>query len=167
MIIHRPFLCLDESEVRTQSQQPGHSPLSSARACIGSACRLTTLVTSEAPQTMMSCGPWWSLVHFLSTAASVIVLELAFHCRHVPDDQERLFSLGDRIVEWFKGLQNVDISSQRCYIVLEEMMGLLRLHNNVPSDLDQTSFVTTLPLSQTREQQGHVEDPESFSIAHC
>ncbi|RPB28157.1 hypothetical protein L211DRAFT_801346, partial [Terfezia boudieri ATCC MYA-4762] len=147
MIIHRPFLCINESTIKNESIQPGYSPLNSARACIGSACKLITLVTSEDPQTMMRCGPWWSLVHFLSTAASVIMLELAFYSRHVPEDHQRLFRLGDRIVEWFKALQNVDVSSKRCFIVLDEMMKLLRLRNNIPS-CAETLCIRALPPSQ-------------------
>ena len=164
MIIHRPFLCISESAIPTKSQQPGYSPLSSARACIGSACKLTALVTSEDSKTMMRYGPWWCLVHFLSTAASVIVLELALHSKHVPGERDRLFSLGDRIVEWFEGLQGVDLSSQRCFIVLEDMMRLLRLHNNMPSGMDQSLFIRMPPLSQSNVQQSNVQYSEPIQL---
>lgn len=159
MIIHRPFLCTNESAIKTDSQQPGYSPLASARACIKSACILVVLVTSEDPQTMMKYGPWWCLVHFLSTAASVIVLELALHSKHVPEKHHRLFELGDRIVGWFKGLQYVDMSSRRCYIVLEEMMRLLRLHNELPTgaSVDQTLPNRTFSQDQSEQQQGRVQ----------
>ncbi|KAF8423342.1 hypothetical protein EV426DRAFT_534462, partial [Tirmania nivea] len=133
MIIHRPFLCINESAFQSESQQPGYFPLGSARACIESARELIILVTKVDSQTMMTSGPWWSLVHFLSTAASVIVLELAFHSKHIPEAHQLLFELGDRIVEWFQGLQHVDISSRRCLFVLEEMMSLLRLRNRLSS----------------------------------
>jgi len=162
MIIHRPFLCTHESAIKTDSQQPGYSPLASARTCIESACKLTILVTNEDPKTMMKWGPWWSLVHFLSTAASVIVLKLAFRSKHGSEEHQRLFELGDRIVEWFKSLQHVDISSRRCYIVLEEMMRLLRLHNDLPSSAEQASTYRILSYSQNEQQQCRVQHSESL-----
>lgn len=153
MIIHRPFLCQSEVTPLNDSQQPGYSPAASARACIESACAVSAIITGEDPKTMMKCGPWWSLVHFLSTAASVIVLELVFRSKHVPEKHQQLFELGDRIVHWFSKIQHLDTASHRCYIVLEEMMRLLRLHNRFSEGTEQSQHMSNPQRSDCLQSQ--------------
>lgn len=63
--------------------------------------------------------PWWCFLHYIMKAATVIILELSFHCVHAPDRESDLVESAKKSVRWLHTMSINCIASHRAWQLCE------------------------------------------------
>lgn len=87
MMLYRPCLC--EIKIDYESPQSHQFNMTCAKHCVEAALHMInvlpdTLVNAHVLQVL----PWWTLLHYICQAASVLLLELCLNMQHVPNESE-------------------------------------------------------------------------------
>ena len=95
-----------------------------ASNCVHAASEMLRLIPDEPnPAGLYSVAPSWSLLHHLSQATSVIMLELAFAANHVPQDSKKIFLEAKKAVNWLRAMAVDSVAADRAWHLMD---GLLR-----------------------------------------
>ncbi|KAJ5617368.1 hypothetical protein N7537_002482 [Penicillium hordei] len=97
--------------------------------------------------------PWWCFLHYLMQTATVIILELSFHCVHMPDRGSSLVQSAKKSVRWLYMMSTHCIASHRAWQLCES--AVRRLVSSMgydDSDIPQ-------PSKQSNELSGNPIDP--------
>ncbi|KAJ6180179.1 hypothetical protein N7519_010640 [Penicillium mononematosum] len=63
--------------------------------------------------------PWWCFLHYIMKTATVIILELSFHCAHTPDRESDLVESAKKSVRWLHMMSMHCIASRRAWQLCE------------------------------------------------
>ncbi|KAF1911323.1 hypothetical protein BDU57DRAFT_412237, partial [Ampelomyces quisqualis] len=123
MCITRPCLCRLDQRLKGQSEESARFNQRQADACIQAALDLTSqLKLPRNAQWLYENGPWWSNVHIIMQALTVMLLELAQRTSNLSEDPSHLVSCVEDLVEWLKVMKAVDGVAQNAYNVICEML---------------------------------------------
>ncbi|KAL2441617.1 Transcription regulator galc [Exophiala dermatitidis] len=86
MILHRACLC--DVVIGHESARSQEFNRSSARACVHAAMSMMAMLPDyPSAHEAFQLLPWWTLLHYLSQAIAVLLLELALDTQHLEDDE--------------------------------------------------------------------------------
>lgn len=92
--------------------------------------------------------PWWCFLHYIMQAATVIILELSFHCVHMPDRESSLVQSAKKSVRWLYMMSTHCIASHRAWQLCESAVRRL-----VPS-MGYTDSGIPQPPKQSNDLSG-------------
>ncbi|KAI9821483.1 MAG: hypothetical protein M1832_003330 [Thelocarpon impressellum] len=124
IVLARPCLCKLDGQIPHESSVSKVFNRRTAAGCVHAASELLRLLPDAPdPPGLYAVAPWWGLLHHLSQAASVIMLELAFTAYHVPREAARIFVEARKAVAWLRAMAEESLAADRAWHLLD---GLLR-----------------------------------------
>lgn len=91
MTVHRPCLCRLDRKIPHQSSKSLDFNRQSATTCVDSARELLSLIPDEPNAVgLMRVGPWWSALHSLVQACTILALEISFRAHHMPEEADAI-----------------------------------------------------------------------------
>lgn len=126
--ITRPCLCrLDSSSPEDDKTHEFCSK--TAAECVESACHMLTLFPDTPDAAMLHrVSPWWCTLHYLMQATTVLLLELAFHCQHVPEKANIVLKATRKAIDWLSALSRTNMASERAWKLCDGFLRRLAPH---------------------------------------
>lgn len=154
IIINRPSLCRIGERIQHQSSSSKRTDRDSASKCVDSARATLSLILHKPDSTILHEGTmWWTLIHHLKRALTVLLLELAFRAEHMPSDAGEMVAEAKAAVNWLHQLGNSSPDARR---TCSNMRQLLRLAaqkvGEDTSDMTTSSEEETAPIYPGHEQ---------------
>ena len=123
ILVRRPGLCLKTDSVPHESKQSKEFGRRTAAACVDAASRLLALLPDDPdPPTLYRLGPWWTILHHLIQAVSVIMLELSFRATHLPESAERILGEAKKAVNWLRAMAENDGAAHRAWELMRQLL---------------------------------------------
>lgn len=121
--LNRPCLCRIDRKIPNQSGEAEDFNRSSAVACVDAATSMIGLLPDD-PRTveMYSAGPWWSLVHHLMQAISILMLELSFRAEHWPEKSDIILDTARKALTWLECMSERDNAAYRAWHLSSSML---------------------------------------------
>lgn len=169
--IHRPCLCQFKEAMLTLSKKSREFNHDAALRCIQAARSMLDLLPAQI-NSRETCaqGPWWSLLHHIMQATSLLLLELSLRICHAPDQKIGILNSCQKAVLWLHAMavdntaarkawsssNNIlrDLSDKDGYDVSKlpnELPGYKHVHSFPPMRL-ATGFSTTVPEPNQTQQ---------------
>lgn len=118
MAIHRPCLCRLDRKIPNQSSKSLDFNRNSALACVEAAMELLSSIPDEPNAIgLIRVGPWWSILHFLVQATTVLMLEISFRVNHMPEAADQVFESGKKSIRWLHALGEDNPSAKRAWVL--------------------------------------------------
>ncbi|CAG5137217.1 uncharacterized protein ALTATR162_LOCUS54 [Alternaria atra] len=122
--ITRPCLCRRDIRQKGQSEESVEFNWRTAEACVQAALDLALLLPEPlGPRWIYEKGPWWSSVHIIMQAITVLLLELAQGAIHWPTDPSNIATCVGKLTRWLKAMKSNDVVSERAYNIVCKMLG--------------------------------------------
>lgn len=127
--------------------------------CVEGAQETLRLIPDETNAVgLIRVGPWWSIVHWLVQAATILMLEISFRAHHMPQDADSIFESSKKAVRWLHALGEDDLSARRawklCISVLRDVATKIgRDVNDLPDTAPGGSSVS--PSQNWQHTVGH------------
>jgi len=116
MAIHRPCLCRLDRKIPNQSNKSLDFNRNSALTCVEAAMELLRAIPDEPNAVgLVRVGPWWSILHFLVQATTVLMLEISFRVNHMPEAADQVFESGKKSIRWLHALAEENASARRAW----------------------------------------------------
>jgi hypothetical protein len=123
MILHQSCLRCFEGRIRRESKMSKDFNRLAAGTCIESARDIIRyLPDSPDPSKAYSETPWWSLLHYLCQAASVLMLEIAFRAEHAPTIAEEILRDAKKIVMWLRAMSAESIAARKSWVIFDALL---------------------------------------------
>ena len=140
IIITRPCLCRIDRQIPNESDHCKEFNNSTAAACVYAAKNMLELLPEQPnPIGLYKVSPWWSLLHHLMQAATVLMLELSFRVDHMPFEAEDILNSAKKIVQWLYKMAADNIAARRAWNLCSDMLRKLapkvgRTADDLPRD---------------------------------
>ena len=122
-IITRPCLCRLDRKIPNQSGKAKDSNREYARKCVYAAQDMLEMLPTEPNAVgLYKVAPWWCLVHHLTQAATVLMLELSFRSDHMPNEAGEIFDSAIKAVDWLRSLSKKDEAAKRAWSLCDDML---------------------------------------------
>ncbi|CAG7941192.1 unnamed protein product [Penicillium nalgiovense] len=120
IMLGRPSLCRHSGADREKSVDQRGFSHDMAAMTLESAMQMLDLLPDE-PNMGHLCRfcPWWCFLHYIMKTATVIILELSFHCVHMPDRESDLIESAKKSVRWLHMMSMHCIASHRAWQLCE------------------------------------------------
>ncbi|RDL31506.1 uncharacterized protein BP5553_09715 [Venustampulla echinocandica] len=127
MILFRPCLCRFDMCLRNQSEKSKDFNQDAAETCIRSARRMISLLSWSATSAdkLYAITPWWTTLHYLCEALSVLMLEMAFKLQHMPNDAAYVLDDAKRGVSWLSMMAEQSISARKAWEIFDKLIRLV------------------------------------------
>ncbi|KAI9675074.1 MAG: hypothetical protein M1817_001481 [Caeruleum heppii] len=124
ILVSRPCLCrLDGNQIPHESAASQTFNRRMALSCIFSAGEMIKLIPDEPnPQGLYHAAPWWSILHHLTQAGIVILLELSDKAPHMPNEIPRLLGTVKKVVLWFRAMAERSVAAQRAWKLMDQLV---------------------------------------------
>lgn len=123
IMIHRPCLCRLDRKIPHQSDKSLAFNRNSATTCVESARETLRLVPDEPNAIgLVKVGPWWSILHWLVQATTVLMLELSFRAHHMPEEAGSILEAAKKGVRWLHALGEENVSARRAWSLCDSML---------------------------------------------
>ena len=123
IMINRPCLCRLDRKIPNQSGKANDFNRATAMKCIHAARDMLEMLPQEPNSVgLYTVAPWWSLVHYLMQAATVLMLELSFRSNHMPDKVEDIFDSAKKATDWLRSLSEENEGARRAWSLCDEML---------------------------------------------
>lgn len=121
--ISRPCVCRLDRKMPGQSSKSSEFNRTQAAKCIESAQDMLALIP-DVPNAvgLNSVGPWFSILHFLVQAASVLMLEMSFRAHHMPEEAENIFEASKKAVRWIYELAGENYAAKRAWALCNSLL---------------------------------------------
>ncbi len=121
MILNRPCLC--EITIENESLRSREFNRSSARACVHAAMSMLSIMPDyptahEANQLL----PWWTLLHFVAQATSVLLLELALNAQHFRNEVPQLVQYLRKAMGYLWCMTEGSLSAYRAWRIFRQLL---------------------------------------------
>ncbi|KAJ9611217.1 hypothetical protein H2200_004400 [Cladophialophora chaetospira] len=142
MILNR--LCLCEITIENESDRSREFNRSTARACVHAAMSMLAIMPDyptayEANQLL----PWWTLLHFVAQATSVLLLELALDAQHFEGEVAQLVQYLRKAMGYLWCMTEGSLSAYRAWRIFRQLLTeVLERHE----ELDMTDIPTEARL---------------------
>jgi hypothetical protein len=122
-MINRPCLCRLDRKIPNQSSKSLDFNRQAATACVDAAKDLLSLIPDEPNAVgLLRVGPWWSVLHWLVQATTVLMLEISFRTHHMPEEADVLTQTAKKGVRWLHALGEDNRSARRAWQLCYEML---------------------------------------------
>jgi hypothetical protein len=127
MLLFRPCLCRFDLRLKSQTEESRDFNQDAVENCILSARRMISLLCWSAMTVdqLYTIRPWWSIIHNLCEALSVLILEMAFRSQHMPDDSNQILEDAKRGVNWLSLMSAQSISARKAWEVFDKLIRLV------------------------------------------
>lgn len=123
IMINRPCLCRLDRKIPNQSGKANDFNRATAMKCVHAARDMLEMLPQEPNSVgLYTVAPWWSLVHYLMQAATVLMLELSFRSNHMPDKVEDIFDSAKKATDWLRSLSEENEGARRAWSLCDEML---------------------------------------------
>lgn len=123
IMVHRPCLCRLDRKIPHQSNKSLAFNRNAATTCVESARETLRLIPDEPNAVGLNkVGPWWSILHWLVQATTVLMLELSFRVHHMPEEAEGILEAAKKGVRWLHALGEDNISARRAWSLCDSML---------------------------------------------
>ncbi|RMZ88724.1 hypothetical protein DV736_g4042, partial [Chaetothyriales sp. CBS 134916] len=123
IIIYRPCLCRLDRKIPNQSPKSMDFNRSGATGCVDAARDMLRLIPNEPNAIgLLTVGPWWSILHFLVQAATVLMLEISFRAHHMPEEADAVLEASKKAIRWLHALGQENHSAQRAWVLCNYML---------------------------------------------
>lgn len=124
MIINQP--CLRRSDGRNKNETPDERLFNrtAALACLESAREMVKLlppVPNPASELYLA-SPWWFLFHYLVSAGSVLITEIAIRGTQKPQQVNRVLHDARKLIYWLKIMGKENVAARRVFPVFSELL---------------------------------------------
>lgn len=164
ILVTRPCLCRVDSRVPGQTAVSKSFDQRMARMCVLAAQELTDVLPKKATAAhLYQIGPWWSMVHHLMQATTILLLELSYGSIHVPEQKE-ISSRVKVLVRLLRTLGKEDKVAERAYGVAFSVLQTLASQLGLDIDdllHDNASSQETFP-SWHRPTTGDQDELQQF-----
>ncbi|KAF2830575.1 hypothetical protein CC86DRAFT_315963 [Ophiobolus disseminans] len=136
--ITRPCLCRLDRRIKGQSEESANFNQVTATSCIQAALDLSSWLPEPANSTWLyERGPWWSSVHIIMQAITVLLLELAQDTNRA--DRSKIAECVEKLANWLEAMKSVDSVADRAYSVVCKMLNRNRqsIQNAIPHQWPQ------------------------------
>ncbi|EPS25587.1 hypothetical protein PDE_00521 [Penicillium oxalicum 114-2] len=132
--IARPCLCQPESSPSEDGKTREFCSKTAAE-CVESACHMLTLFPDNLDAALLHrISPWWCTLHYLMQATTVLLMELAFRSRHVPDKANMVLKAARKAVEWLAVISKKSTASARAWKLCDGFLRRLTPPEGVAMD---------------------------------
>lgn len=122
--ITRPCLCRRDLRPKDQSEESAEFDRRTAEACVQAALDLALFLPEPfSPRWIYEKGPWWSIVHIIMQAITVLLPELAQGAIHWPTDPSNIATCVEKLTRWLNAMKSNDVVSERAYNIVRKMLG--------------------------------------------
>lgn len=119
----RPCLCKSAGRIPNESSKARDADMVAARTCVHAATEIINFLPDEPnPTGIYGVAPWWSLLHHLVQAASVLMIELSLRVEHVPDEAQQLLANSKKAVRWLWSMGERSTSSGRAWRTMDHLL---------------------------------------------
>lgn len=121
--INRPTLCRLDRKMPGQSKESNEFNSSAAARCLEAAIEMMALIPDEPNAVGLNrVGPFWSLLHWMMQACTVLMLELSFRAYHMPQEAENILEVAKKAVRWIHNLGEEDPSAAKAWKFCNSML---------------------------------------------
>ncbi|KAF8424335.1 fungal-specific transcription factor domain-containing protein [Tirmania nivea] len=154
IIMNRPCLCRSHGR-STESSQSKLFNRTAALACIESA-RDTVKLLPQVPNSvgLYQVSPWWSLFHYLVSAGSVIIVEIAMRAEHNPRQAGALLKDAKKLIYWLKVMGKENAAARRAHGVLSRLLSTAAPRLKLYGEGDTPNSGTISPMMGVENTQG-------------
>jgi hypothetical protein len=123
MTLFRPCLCRFEGRIENQSERSKTFDNNSAVTCIQSARNvLASLPSMLEPAKVYTTTAWWSIVHYIVEAGSVLMLELAYRAEHLPSQAQEILDDSKKAVLWLRAMSDQSIAARKGWEIFDSLL---------------------------------------------
>lgn len=124
MILFRPCLCRFEGRIVNQSDKSKDINQDTVEACIHSARRTIALLTwpLRSLERLYLIKPWWSTLHHLCEALSVLMLEMAYRSQHLPNEATYILEDAKKGVRWLSMMSEQSVSARKAWEIFDTLI---------------------------------------------
>ncbi|KAJ4357575.1 uncharacterized protein N0V89_002151 [Didymosphaeria variabile] len=156
MLITRPCLCRLDSRIPNQTKASDDMNKTMARDCVDAAKAMANILPDQVDLPYLyQTGPWWSLVHYLMQALTVLLLEMSYGTVHFPEDGKEVTPSAKKLIRWLRAMKENDPLAQRAYTVAFELLQKVASQGHV----DITDLLAEESASHGAAQASGFEDP--------
>jgi hypothetical protein len=120
-----------------------------ALVSLEAAARMLDLIPDAPdPFQLYQLAPWWSILHFLMQATTVLLLELSFANVHAPDEEKNTFLSAKKAIRWLYAMSEYSTASLRAWQLCDSCMRRIAVGMNY-----DVSDLPPLPSDAVLEQQ--------------
>jgi hypothetical protein len=121
--INRPTLCRLDRKMPGQSKESSEFNSSAAARCLDAAIEMLALIPDEPNAVGLNrVGPFWSLLHWMMQACTVLMLELSFRAYHMPQEAENILEAAKKAVRWIHNMGEEDPSAAKAWRFCNSML---------------------------------------------
>ena len=122
-MINRPALGRPDGKISKLSWPVEPFNHAAATTCIDAARQTIRLIfSSSGPKSLYSVFPWWHLLHYLTLAGTVVILEISLRAEHNPSQSSELFADATKVVSWMR-LQGKDsYAAHKSWSILSKLL---------------------------------------------
>jgi hypothetical protein len=122
MILFRPCLCHLEGVIPHESARSRSFNQEAALLCVAAARTLLALLPDEAGKSYTSKKlPWWSLLHYITQAGAVLLLELCLKAEHMPSQVKTLLADVRKVMAWLAEMAAESLSAWRSWKIFRKL----------------------------------------------
>jgi hypothetical protein len=127
MLLYRPFLCRFDLRLKSKNQDSKEFNQGAVENCILSARKMISLIrwSSTSVDELYTICPWWSTLHNICAALSVLILEMAFRSQHMPDDSDDILEDAKSGIMWLSMMASGSISARKAWEVFDKLIRLV------------------------------------------
>ncbi|KAF2709484.1 hypothetical protein K504DRAFT_481868 [Pleomassaria siparia CBS 279.74] len=156
ILITRP--CLRHIDLRIEHQTKGSHDFNqrTAATCVSSAKSISSLLPTYVLRDRVKIyqGPWWSIVHNIMQAITVLLLELSYGVNRFPKDLQDTVPSLKKLVRWLRVMKINNGVANRAYAITMNLLQKLIININIDvSDLlaEDMAASTPNPIFQFNE----------------
>ena len=154
IIIHRPCLCRVDRRIPNESHKSKDFNRITATSCVSGARGMLDLIPDEPnPVGLYKVTLWWCLTHYMTQAATILILELFFRAEHMPGEANDVLSYAKKAVYWLNQMARDSIAAQRAWEQCNELLRKVapfvgRDTNDMPADTPRTQGTSYMRIAQ-------------------
>ncbi|KAF2175859.1 hypothetical protein K469DRAFT_723784 [Zopfia rhizophila CBS 207.26] len=156
ILITRPCLCRLDSRIANQTKASDDFNKQTARICVGAAKAMADLLPDHIDTVYLyQTGPWWSLVHNLMQALTVLLLEMSYGTVHFPQNGEEILPSIKKLIRWLRTMKENNKMAERAYTMAFEILQRLapRVNADISDLLREDAAGPTSPETSNFEDQ--------------
>ncbi len=123
IIIYRPTLCGINRRIPHESGHSKDFNRQAAASCVHAARDMISLLPTQPNVVQINkVAPWWCLLHYLSQAIIVLLLEVSFRSDHVPVEAEGILETVKRGILWLNQMSEESVAARRSWHLCSDML---------------------------------------------
>ncbi|KAF2796102.1 hypothetical protein K505DRAFT_323615 [Melanomma pulvis-pyrius CBS 109.77] len=163
ILIMRPCLPYIDGRIEPQTKGSDDFNRTSAATCVNAAKATSSLLPSRIPldRAQLYRGSWWSMVHNIMQALTVLLLALSYESIHPAVNVHDMVPSMKKLVRWLRVMKANNGVANRAYFMAMDLLQKLNVHANVDiTDLMAEDEATSNAASSIRFDQS---SPEALS----